>query len=276
MRLLLLRWFRHMALMHHGGMGKYRHAFGKINLFVATGGPVDLPESVHFYGSDFFRGTCSCNRARIPTPIHHYNPCTAWNPIRGYAKIHISYKWILHWELRGRILPLHELVCIEKSYYGQIVANHRHGVPFNDGSDGVPWYLTSLADIVHKYIIQSSWWNYPRDFNNHHRPTSDNPYGMYADVLLDKPGTVRYFKTSTDKLYMSIEPDYMLGKSKITDYREYKNPPPRELHSGKLPDSFKGLFTVVESNKKYYVTTTAGHVYMVTIEPKSLLDVKQV
>jgi hypothetical protein len=99
------------------------------------------------------------------------------------------------------------------------------------------------------------------------------------DVLIAGPKSVRLFHAYKDRFFVSVEPDCLNKWYLDKDGNVAKNlpkPPDRQLRKGKLPADFTEHFAAYTSEKRDYLVTPNGKVYMAAPKGKTELEVAKV
>ncbi|MBN9120010.1 MAG: hypothetical protein J0I06_12745, partial [Planctomycetes bacterium] len=96
------------------------------------------------------------------------------------------------------------------------------------------------------------------------------------DVQIAGPKTVRLFHAARDKLFISVELDYLNAWYKDKVGNPIKNPPPapdRQLRTGKLPVDFTEHFAAYTVGGRDYLVTDNGKVYSAVAKGKGEVEV---
>lgn len=99
-----------------------------------------------------------------------------------------------------------------------------------------------------------------------------------CDIQIAGPKTVRLFHAYKDKLFISVELDYVRAWYYDKNFKPIKNPPPipdRELRIGKLPADFTEHFAVYTNRGRDYMVTDKGKLYLATPKGKAEVEVTE-
>ena len=98
------------------------------------------------------------------------------------------------------------------------------------------------------------------------------------NVQIMGPKSVRLFHAYKDKLFVSIELDYLvkwyLDKGDVA--KDLPTPPDRQLRTGKLPADFTGYFAAYTAGGRDYLVTNTGKVYMAAPKGKTEVEVSAI
>ena len=220
-----------------------------------------------------YRGPFTPTARRIRDPIEYLNP----GGREGASSLNNldirDDRFLLQGGREHYIFPMADVPLLEPTEHGDMIRERR-------GYDSIG----SFADPY-------SGWGANLLFPDHRDPdvpvegkADDFPEATYVEaarysVRIAGPKTVRLFHAHKDKLFVSIELDYL-----CTWYRDKKGniakdlpkPPDRQLRTGKLPADFTERFAAYTSDKRDYLVTTSGKVYMAVPKGKDEVEVSAV
>ncbi len=248
------------------GYGQPSAALWEDQLFVTT----NLSRSPD--SGVLYRVTFAPTRRGIPDPIEHSNPMW-WGQNSSQAKLDIRDDRLLLLQGGGVhfIFPMAEVPLLESSKFGDKVLKLRG---YRDYYFFVSLFSGGDAELL-----------FP-DHRDHDVPVEsvgvgDLPEWRYLQagrysLQIAGPKSVRLFHAHKDKLFVSIEPDYLCTWYVDKDGHVVKNlpkPPDRQLRTGKLPADFTERFAVYTAGGKDYLVTNNGKVYMAVPKGKAEVEV---
>jgi hypothetical protein len=265
-----------------GYYGQPSAVLWKDQLFVAVtpqcvfGYPFTNPEDGMFPAAGFlYRGTFAPKAANVRYPIEHENPETGVTHARTQAKLDIRLDRILlfHGD-HPFIFPMDAIPLLEKSELAFKLIKLRGYESFGHFTTEYfsnPFHLPEvdyhegdmrLMPGPDKFLDWNLYWKRAR-----------------YDVQIAGPKSVRLFNVAKGVLSISIEPDYLNNW-----YRDKKGnvaenlpkPPDRQLRTGKIPKDFTEKFAAYTVDKRDYLVTPNGKVYMAVPKGKADLEVTKV
>ncbi len=111
------------------------------------------------------------------------------------------------------------------------------------------------------------------------KPTAEMYFAaLRYSVQIAGPKSVRLFHAYKDKLFVSVEPDYINWylDDKGKPLKNAPKPPERQLRTGKLPADFTEHFVVYTAGGKDYFVTDNGKVYLCAPKGKTEVEVSAV
>jgi hypothetical protein len=250
------------------------------HLFVAINPTASLARDGALY-----RGTFAPLRRGVRVPVEHLNPTYSLtlDKVSSQAKLGLRDDRLLLFQggVGYFIFPLTEVPLLESSDFGERLIEVR-------GYRSKRAFVESFS--AHTYELM---------FPNHrkHDVPMQKPPGLddFSDVAyittaryslqIDGPKSVRLFHAYKDKLFISVEPDYLENwylDEKGFVREDLPKPPDRELRTGKLPADFTERFTVYTSperdsfTQRDYLVTVNGKVYMAVPKGKAEVEVSAV
>jgi hypothetical protein len=242
--------------------GQPSAALWKDQLFVAVTGKTS--------NGFLYRGTFVLKGKEIRSPIEHVNPFF-WDVQSSQAKLDIRDDRVLLLQGDGPhyIFPLQEVPLLERNAFaGRLIALR-----------GYPDYTAFIDRFYGSFGLLL--------FPEHREPDVPVPKGGWPagycfrhDIQIAGQKSVRLFHAYKDKLFVSIEPDYVNAWYWDDEERAPKKnlpkPPERQLHTGKLPADFTEQFAAYTSDKRDYLVTPNGKVYMAVPKGKTEVEVTAV
>jgi hypothetical protein len=223
-----------------------------------------------------YRGTFTPTEKRVRDPVAHDNP-TRWLSGLPQAQLDIRDDRILLLQGRGEhfIFALADLPLLEDNEFGDRLCELRG---YRDQAGFVDAFASDGLRLL-----------FP-DHRNADVPDPPRPLGFgdgkteyvnrvrYA-LQIAGPKSVRLFHAHNDKLFVSVEPDYlnnwyMDGKGRVA--KNLPKPPDRQLRTGRLPADFTETFAVYTVGGRAYLVTTNGKVYMSVPKGKNEVEVTKV
>jgi hypothetical protein len=243
-------------------------------LFVVT-------SSLPYQGGLLYRGNLNTKQAAVRPPIEYW--ATSDGLRQSFqAKLDIRGDRIL-WFQTGEahtIIPLVDLQLLERTEYANRLCKLRG---YSDQRDfentfnsGGGWRLLFPEHREHDVPLPPEG-----GFGGGRIEDPEYAYTRRAryDVQLAGPKSVRLFHAYKDKLFVSIEPDWLnnwcLDKNGLVA-KNLPKAPDRQLRIGKLPAEFTERFAAYTSDNRDYLVTINGTVYMSVPKGKAELEVTKV
>jgi hypothetical protein len=244
-----------------------------------------------------YRGTFLPAAGRVRPPHEYNNPCLGWEPVSTQAKIEIRQNRVLLCSGHEgyHIFELADVPLLEPTSFGYKLCDLRAGIikdrppPTDPFRAKVEEFATSTWLTAARAAVAR-----PLLFPEHRKPDvpisetgrddgdtpSERAYWLTErhDVLIHGPRSVRLFHAYKDRLFVSVEPDYLAEwyLDKEGDVRkDLPEPPDRQLRTGKLPADFTEKFAAYTSEKRDYLVTPDGKAYMVVPKGKDGLEVSK-
>jgi hypothetical protein len=245
--------------------------------------------------SMLYRGQFSPRARAIRSPIEHDNPYHFSDP-SSQAKLDIRNDRVLLFSGEGgyHIIPLEVIPFMENSAFGAKLRILRTGPDKVDGpsreTDPIRAWLADVgvySNLIAPYYAKGYDVVFPehrkhdvevtdKKEDDGDKPSLETYYRIRRFTLQAAgPNSVRLFHAYKDKLFVSIEPDYINwyldddGKP----LKDKPKPPDRELRTGNLPVNFTEHFAAYTSGKNDYLVTPNGKVYMSVPKGKDEVEI---
>lgn len=270
-----------------GTYGQPSAVLWKDQLFVATSslyisGPFIRPATL-------YRGTFSPDARQLRDPLEHGQGDVSSRLMHlGQAKLEVRDNRVLWFEAGGDpvILPTPELPYLELNEFGKELCRLRPRD--NEQHLIIERYSGNLGRLLfpkhRKPDVPAPPYKGEEEFQSKVtvRYWREFDYQLHSrvDVQIVGPRSVRLFHAYKERLFVSVEPDYLSDwywdDKANAPKTDLPKPPERELRTGKLSADFTERFAAYTAGGCDYLVTDNGKAYMAVAKGKAEVEVSAV